>query len=401
MSKADDSKNETLMNSNLALYIHIPFCRERCTYCAFNTFTDRAHLMDDYVQAVCQEIAYGAQDTPVHTIYFGGGTPSLLSVAQIVTILNAIYQHFTVLDTIEISMEANPGTVDEDYLRGLKQLGLSRLSLGAQSAQASELSLFGRWHDWSDVKQAVRDARRAGIDNLSLDLIYGNPQQSLAMWQSSVQAVLDLEPNHLSLYALGLEPGTPLTKQVKYGELPEPDGDLAADMYEFASDKLDQAGFIQYEISNWGQPGKFCEHNLQYWRNLPYLGIGAGAHGYANLTRTVNAMRPEDYIERLQNPREDTYEFPRTPATISAEEIDPATDQFETVFMGLRLLQEGLDLDAFAKRYNLRLEDKFQDTIVWLSQNDMLRLTDTHLFLTQRARLLSNQVFTRFMDTVD
>lgn len=399
MSKTEHAQNEMLMKSNLALYIHIPFCRERCTYCAFNTFTDRAHLMEDYVKAICQEIGYLSPKSLVHTIYFGGGTPSLLSVAQIVTILDAIYQHVDVLDTVEISLEANPGTVDAVYLRGLVDLGLSRLSLGAQSAQTSELNLFGRWHNWSDVKQAVNDARRAGIDNLSLDLIYGNPHQSLAMWQNSVQEVLTLTPNHLSLYALGLEPGTPLTKQVKYGELPEPDGDLAADMYEFATEKLDQAGFVQYEISNWGQAGKFCEHNLQYWRNLPYLGIGAGAHGYANLTRTVNAMRPENYIERLQNPRQDIYDFPRTPATISAEEIDPATDQFETIFMGLRLLQEGLDLDAFAKRYNLRLEDKFSETIEFLSQNDMLRLTDTHLFLTKRARLLSNQVFTRFMES--
>ena len=398
MSKKLQAKSETLMKPNLALYIHIPFCRERCTYCAFNTFTDRTHLMDDYVTAICREIVYIAQTTPVHTIYFGGGTPSLLTLEQVSAILEAVHRHFKVLDTVEISFEANPGTVDLGYLQGLVSLGLSRLSLGAQSAQASELNLFGRWHDWSDVQQAVRDARQAGIANLSLDLIYGNPHQSLAMWQDSLAAALTLEPNHLSLYSLGLEAGTPLTKQVKYGELPAPDGDLAADMYEYATEQLDQRGFIQYEISNWGQVGRFCEHNLQYWRNLPYLGIGAGAHGYANLTRTVNAMRPEDYIQRLHNPTEAEYIFPRTPATIQADNLDAQTDQFETIFMGLRLLNEGLALTSFAERYGVRVEEKYEPTIKWLIEQDMLRIDETHLFLTERARLLSNQVFTRFID---
>lgn len=399
MSKIHQAKLETLTNPNLAIYIHVPFCRERCTYCAFNTFNDRAHLMDDYVQAVRQEIAYLESATPVHTIYFGGGTPSLLSIAQVSAILKAAHTNFHVLDSVEISFEANPGTVDLGYLRDLVALGLTRLSLGAQSAQASELELFGRWHDWSDVQQAVQDARQAGIANLSLDLIYGNPQQSLAMWQNSLVALLELEPDHLSLYALGLEAGTPLTKQVKYGELPQPDGDLAADMYEYASAELNQRGFIQYEISNWGKAGKFCEHNLQYWRNLPYLGIGAGAHGYANLTRTVNAMRPEDYIQRLEHPAKNEYIFPQTPATIRAEAIGQPTDEFETIFMGLRLLNEGLSLAAFAERYGFRMEEKFQPTVQWLIAQDMLCLIDNRLFLTERARLLSNQVFTRFMDT--
>lgn len=384
------------MNANLALYIHIPFCRERCTYCAFNTFTDRAHLMDAYVSAICQETAYVTQSTPVHTVYFGGGTPSLLTIQQLSTILDAVHQYFNVLDTVEISIEANPGTVDLEYLQGLVALGITRLSLGAQSAQSSELNLFGRWHDWSDVEQAVREARQAEISNLSLDLIYGNPHQSLAMWQASLQAALELEPDHFSVYALGLESGTLLTKQVKYGELPNPDSDLAADMYDYATAELSQRGFIQYEISNWGQAGKFCEHNLQYWRNLPYLGIGAGAHGYANQTRTVNAMRPEDYIARLKNPAAQDYSFPQTPVTIQSDLIDSMTDQYETLFMGLRLLDEGLSLTAFEKRYATRLQDKFQTTIDWLIAHEMLRLTDKRLYLTQRARLLSNQVFIRF-----
>jgi oxygen-independent coproporphyrinogen-3 oxidase len=383
-----------------SLYIHIPFCRERCTYCAFNTYTDRSALIEDYVTALEHEMTFLStfkDDIPVHTIYFGGGTPSLLLPAQIERILQAAYRLFTVSREVEISLEANPGTVDRTYLAALVQLGVTRFSLGVQSAQSDELRMFGRLHDWADVERGVRDAREAGVTNLSLDLIYGVPDQTLAMWRDTLERVLDLAPDHLSLYALGLESGTEMTRQVKYGELPLPNPDRAADMYDLATELLSAEGFVQYEISNWGKPGTFCQHNLQYWRNLPYLAIGAGAHGYVNRTRTVNAMRPEDYIQRLNEASMDTLDFPQTPATIKAEPIDDETDQFETIFMGLRLLEEGLSLDTFAKRYGFRAEAKYGDQVQWLKEKDLIFQQDDRLFLRPNARLISNLVFEQFV----
>ncbi|MCB9435368.1 MAG: radical SAM family heme chaperone HemW [Anaerolineales bacterium] len=383
-----------------ALYLHIPFCRVRCTYCAFNTYADHEHLMDGYVAALIKEIRYLPPHLPAHTIYFGGGTPSLLSSDQIAAIVEAIRGHFQTTPTLEITVEANPGTVDTDRLQGYRAAGVNRLSIGMQSAHPAELSMFGRLHGVDAVAQTVHDARQAGFDNLSLDLIYGVPLQTREMWQASLHHALSLAPDHLSLYALSLEAGTELARRVKYQELPLPDSDLAADMYDDATALLAEAGFIQYEISNWSREGKECQHNIQYWRNLPYFGLGAGAHGYVNQTRTVNAMRPEVYIQRLEDDSTTSLPFPQTPATIKAEALDTPTDMGETVFMGLRLLQEGLSLEAFAARYGERFETRFGEDMQRLIQRGLLSLEDDCLKLTPSARLISNYVFQHFVEVV-
>lgn len=381
-----------------SIYIHIPFCRARCTYCAFNTYTDRNELIADYVQAVVQELRYlRNKSRQVHTVYFGGGTPSLLSAQQIETILSAVNDFFAVSPQFEVTLEANPGTVDFEKLQAFRAAGVTRLSLGMQSANQGELQLFGRQHDLLAVKEAVQAARQAGFDNLSLDLIYGVPNQTLAMWRASLEEALSLAPDHLSLYALSLESGTELARQVKYHELPLPDSDLAADMYEIATTRLDEAGFIQYEISNWSLPGKACRHNIQYWRNLPYLGIGAGAHGYANQTRTVNVMRPEHYIERLQAAEAEILPFPQTPATMKVENLEREVDMGETLFLGLRLLDEGLSLATFAQRYQERVEDLFGDEVAKLVKQGLLVQKQDRLYLTRPARLISNYVFQHFL----
>ena len=388
-----------------AIYIHIPFCRIRCTYCAFNTYTDQNHLIEDYVQALIQEIQFLGQTLPdeplkAHTIYFGGGTPSLLKPRQVEQIIEAVQQEFVVDSGVEVSLEANPGTVDSETLRGFRQAGVSRLSMGMQSAHQSELQLFGRLHQHQVVVQAVEQARQAGFENVNLDLIYGVPNQTRRMWQDSVETALGLLPDHLSLYALSLEPGTVMTKQVKYHELPSPDSDLAADMYEDATALLEGAGFIQYEISNWGLAGKACIHNLQYWRNLPYLGLGAGAHGYANQMRTVNAMRPEVYIERLNSKVDAPLDFPKTPATIKVDPIDRDTELAETMFMGLRLLDEGLSMSNFETRYGVQVEDRFENEIKRLVRKGLLVIDGDRLKLTMQARLISNHVFQHFVEPV-
>lgn len=393
------------LNESHAIYIHIPFCRIRCTYCAFNTYTDQNHLVEDYVQALIREIRFIGHSLPdnqlkAHTIYFGGGTPSLLESQQVERIVESVHQEFAVISDAEVSLETNPGTIDFEKLRGFRLAGVTRLSIGMQSAHQSELALFGRLHQHQEVIEAVELARKAGFENINLDLIYGVPNQTQKMWDNSVKAALDLSPDHLSLYALSLEAGTEMTRQVKYHELPSPDSDLTADMYEDATALLDSAGFVQYEISNWEMAEKACEHNLQYWRNLPYLGLGAGAHGYANRMRTVNAMRPEVYIERLNTKIEAPSEFPKTPATIKAASIDRDTDMAETLFMGLRLLEEGLSLSDFEARYGERVEDRFAGEIKQLVHKGLLVMDEDRLKLTQAARLISNHVFQHFVETV-
>lgn len=279
-----------------SIYLHIPFCTHRCGYCDFNTYAGLESLMPAYTRALCAEIELAGQaagelppagrSSPAHTIFFGGGTPSLLPSGQVERILDALERSFDLQPGCEISMEANPGTLSQEYLHDLRRIGVNRLSLGVQSAHPGELRLLERIHDYGDVTRSVSWARQAGFDNLNLDLIFGLPEQTLETWQRTLELALGLAPEHLSMYALTLEHGTPFGAWARRGLLSTPDPDLAADMYEWASDQLAQAGYQQYEISNWARcdsAGNLlaCRHNLQYWRNLPYLGLGAGAHGYA------------------------------------------------------------------------------------------------------------------------
>ncbi len=312
-----------------SLYIHIPFCTHRCGYCDFNTYAGLQRLVPAYTKAVCKEIEYlynsAGEQLPIHTIYFGGGTPSLLPVNNFENILTTVDHYFKLTTTPEITIEANPGTVSLDYLKNIQQLGVNRISLGMQSAIQAELTLLERQHSFDSVIQAVEWSRKAGINNLNLDLIFGLPKQGLNSWMFSVEAALSLQPEHLSLYALTLEHGTPMQHKVDLGLLPEPDPDVAADMYEAASERLDDKGYVQYEISNWARakdPGEIfaCIHNLQYWRNLPYIGVGAGAHGFINHFRTVDVSTPGGYIKRMA--REpitaiDRRDFPELPLRLS------------------------------------------------------------------------------------
>ncbi len=340
---------------------------------------------------------------PVHTIFFGGGTPSLLSAAEIEVILATIHMNFNLLEGIEVTLEANPGTVSLDYLRTLRNLGVNRLSMGAQSAHPDDLRLLERQHDYFDVIRAVEWARLAGFENLSLDLMFGLPEQPLDRWKNTLNAVIDLKPEHLSLYALGIETGTPFQHWTSRGLIPQPDNDLAADMYEFATSRLAEAGFSQYEISNWARFDRkgtllACRHNLQYWRGLPYLGFGAGAHGYASGMRTANVLGIAEYIKRVEaNP---TLTFPAGPAVISATRIDRWTEMEETMMVGLRLTTEGVSLAVFEKRFGVPLRNVFQRQIDELLGYGLVEITQgdqASLRLTERGRLLGNQVFMRFV----
>jgi len=396
--------------SEYSLYLHIPFCQHRCAYCDFNTYAGLEELIPAYIQALSNEIEILSSNLgfrlDVHTIFFGGGTPSLLPCSDVERLLSTLDRCFSLSSNIEISLEMNPGTVSLDYLRDLYALGINRLSLGMQSSDTWELRLLERQHDFGDVIRAVYWARQAGFNNLNLDLIFGLPGQLLDSWRQNLSRAVDLHPDHVSLYSLTLEHGTPMQHWVSRGLLLGPDSDLAADMYEWSSEFLDKLGYYQYEISNWariGQKGMLleCRHNLQYWRNQPYLGFGAGAHGYAGGLRIADVLAPAVYIQRcLETPPGSQYAFPYTPATSTVQKIEQQEEMGETMMVGLRLTQEGVSRHAFQHRFGVEMEKVYSNEIQDLrvlgllewagEENDILRLTP-------RGRLLGNQVFMRFI----
>lgn len=378
----------------LSLYLHVPFCATRCTYCAFNTYTNAQAQIPAYVAALCNELYWlgSAVQQPLHTLFFGGGTPSLLSSSQIANILATCRTAFEVLPDAEITLEVNPISVTSDYFEQVRALGVNRLSIGMQSAHSSELRLMARDHDLAAVLRTVRAARAAGFENLSLDLIFALPYQTLEMWLESVQAALALQPQHLSMYALELESGTPMTRDVGRGRLPLPDDDLAAEMYEAADALAAQHGLFQYEISNWAQSGKECRHNLQYWHNLPYLGAGAGAHGYANGVRYSTVRPIPEYIARasLQSA---PLPFPFTAAVEAHEHIDTQTAMLEHLFTGLRLVRQGVRDSEFTARFGVSLLEQFGRPFAMLRDQGLLRQDGDVWRLTDAARLISNRVF--------
>ncbi len=377
----------------IAVYIHIPFCRARCTYCDFNTYAGIGHLYADYVAALETEIkaagrlARDGDRLTARTIFFGGGTPTVLPLTRLEQILAAGRQAFAVDDSAEISSEANPGTVDREYLEGLRALGINRLSLGVQSFDPTMLRLLGRLHTADQAVETFRLAHEVGFGNVNLDLIYGLPYQTLDHWEETLQRALALGPEHLSAYALGLEEGTPLKEQVDRGQHPRPDPDLAADMYLLAEEMLADAGYRHYEISNWARPGRECRHNLTYWRNEPYLGFGAGAHSWFGGRRFWGVLSPEEYIQRVSG---------GLSTEGGGEEIGRELEMAETVILGLRL-DEGVGLEDFAARFDRRLEELYKRELGELTELGLVKVSDGSPRLTQRGRLLANEVFERFL----
>jgi len=385
----------------LSLYLHIPFCRHRCAYCDFNTYTTVGALQDAYVVALENEIAQVAklagkdgQLRPVHTIFFGGGTPSLLPVTALQSILQCAAGAFKQTEDAEITLEANPEFVDLKYLEGLHEIGINRLSFGVQSAQAGELALLERTHDFQTAVDVVSMARAAGFANFNLDLIYGLPEQTISSWAASIEAVLALEPAHLSLYCLTIEPGTPMHRWLDNGRISAPDPDLAAEQYSYACRLLADQGFEHYEISNWSLPGRECQHNLTYWRNQEYLGLGAGAHGQAAGYRYSVVKRPRVYIRRMDSETANVY--PISAANAESHAVERREAMSDTVITQLRLLQEGLDLHAFADKFGQSLDEAFDGQVTQLTEWGLLEEAHGRLLLTERGRFVSNQVFYRF-----
>jgi oxygen-independent coproporphyrinogen-3 oxidase len=407
----------------VALYIHVPFCRSRCAYCDFNTTAGLDHLIPAYVTAVCREIRSAGQQwgrLTAPTIYLGGGTPSLLPPELISRLLRATHGAFDVDAEAEVTLEANPGTLDAASYRRLRKIGVNRLSLGVQSACDEELQLLGRIHTWAQAREAFRAARVAGFDNVSLDFIFGLPGQTMERWQATVKAALELGPEHLSLYGLSVEEKTPLGTQIARGELPQPDDDLAAEMYAWAEQALADEGYFHYEISNWARatpatlaqdpstlrwwPGSgarnadlkassetispsVCRHNLTYWRNEPWLGLGAGAHSWLNGHRWANVRHAQAYIAALDQDAS---------PLADRETIDKRQEMGETMILGLRLA-EGVSDARFRARFGAGLLEVYGDELTCLRQQGLLEWDGHRARLTARGRLLGNQAFLCFV----
>jgi len=373
---------------HIGLYVHIPFCRHKCNYCSFASYQSRETDIAVYLCALKAELAQRAGGRPIRSIYFGGGTPSLLSPEQIGDILATIDSLSAVNEAAEITIEANPGTLNRAYLAAVRGLGVNRLSLGAQSMNNRELDLLGRIHKAAEVQEAVHCARSAGFENLNLDLIYGLPGQGLSGWQRTLDEAIAMKPEHLSLYALTLDAETPMWRAIKEMSLPDIDPDLSADQYEMAEDLLAAHGYRHYEISNWAKEGRECRHNMVYWQNRPYLGVGVAAHSWLDGHRMANTGNLDEYLAAFAGKR------PLLPDMDEVIGLD--LELAETVILGLRL-EAGVDINSLKNRFGIDVLSYYSQPIREMVDSGLMKHTGEYIRLTRRGRLLSNEVFWRIL----
>jgi oxygen-independent coproporphyrinogen-3 oxidase len=383
------------LDAPFGIYIHIPFCAHICPYCDFNTYVGKDDLVPRYVDSVIRELEMRGRELPdrvAETIYFGGGTPSLLTPEQIGRILDACRATYSVTPDVEITMEANPNGLDAGRLAGYRAVGVDRLSIGAQTLDRRGLRTLGRQHEAVDVLDSLRMAREAGFERINLDFIFGWPGQQREIWRSDIERVLalgDAGPDHLSLYSLIIEPGTPFADAAARGILHIPDDDAAADLYEDAIAMLAEAGWDHYEIANWARtPDRFSRHNAIYWRHGDYLGIGAGAFGTVRGTRAMNHLLPETYINALEEGA-----LPHS----NIENLDESTARGETMMLGLRLLDDGIDARTFEARHGVALEEHFGEQIAEMDKVGLLERTTHGVRLTPRGMMLANDVAAAFL----
>ena len=355
-----------------SLYLHIPFCKRRCFYCDFAITTGGENLKQQYVDVLCQEIALTVAEIPpleaLQTIFFGGGTPSLLSVKQLEQILEAIAKYFAIASNAEISLEANAGTVSLESLQGYRSLGVNRISLGAQAFQQELLDVCGRGHSVADVYEAVDAIKNAGFENFSLDLISGLPHQSMADWQDSLQKAISLEPKHLSIYDLTIEEGTAFGKRYQAGDNPLPTESHTVEMYISAHELLPSAGYEHYEISNYAQSGYQSKHNLTYWHNQPFYGMGMGATSYINRQRIDRPQKMRQYLDAIAL-------WQSTEIGFTAPIIEPKEELMDSLMQGLRLA-EGLSLNVLQATYGKELCDRALQILDRYREKDWVRFVE-------------------------
>ncbi len=380
------------------IYLHIPFCRSRCSYCDFATDVYKnGETVERYVSALVNEIKifessdfnYSLTQTvpikSVNTIYFGGGTPSLLIPKQLEKILDAIYGKFSVTANSEITMEMNPATVTPDTLREYKKLGVNRASFGAQTFDDAELKRLGRRHTAQDVRETIELLRSAGFENVSFDLIAGLPRQTLKDWERNLDEALKLKPEHLSLYLLEIHEATPLAEQIRSKRQPMPDEDLSAEMYELMLKKVSEKDYEQYEISNFCRPNFQSKHNSKYWRLDTVFGFGCSAHSFdGEKKRWANERDTLKYVETIEK---------NLSPIVEEIEIDLKS---EYAFLGLRL-SEGIDLNKYKKRFGADLTEEYAEDLKRFQEAKLIEISGNRLKLTNKGYLFSNEVFAVFV----
>ncbi|HEX5735835.1 MAG TPA: radical SAM family heme chaperone HemW [Blastocatellia bacterium] len=383
------------MEKRAGIYIHIPFCERKCTYCNFNTTDFADTLAARYIAAVAREIAFWGGRIPesVDTIYFGGGTPSIVEATEIARLIEACRESFDVAPATEITIEINPATLSRRKLDEWRAAGINRASVGVQSFLDSDLAALSRTHTARQARDTIDALAGAGFDNISLDLIAGLPEQSLADWEFNLDQALGLRPAHLSLYLLEIKEGTQLYAQLKRGQRPRPDDDLAAEMYRVVCASARDAGYEHYEISNFAlrddaSPGRLrSKHNMKYWTGASFYGMGCGAHSYDGVTRRVNLLQTEKYIEAVNS---------NGHATGERTELTHESRATEALFMGLRLI-DGIRLDDYYQEYGLDVAARYESEIARLEEAGLVEISGNNMKLTARGLLLSNEVFVCFV----
>lgn len=388
------------MSEHFGLYLHIPFCLHKCPYCDFNTYAVTNLPEKEYVSALLAELDYRAS-TPewrgrmVSSIYFGGGTPSLLSARSVERIINFVARTFPINDQIEISLEANPGTVDNDSLSALRESGVNRLSFGVQSWNRETLKVLGRIHSPEQSEAAIHAARSAGFYNISLDLIYGVPKQTLDMWEEDLRISCDLAPEHISAYGLTIEKGTPFYQSYKRGLLKLPPEQRVLEMMDCCSAMLEVNKYQHYEISNFCKDGQQARHNLIYWNGDNYLGLGAGAHSFLRKQengkygqRWSNFALPNKYMKEA---------IAQGHAEGWRDELSMQDGMFEFFFLGLRKIS-GVNFAEFMQRFGIDPKDSCRDIVEMLTEQELLIVEQDNIRLTNHGLKLADSVIEHFVD---
>ncbi len=367
------------------LYIHIPFCKSKCLYCDFNSYSGKTGLMAGYAQALAGEIRETAAGG-IKSVFIGGGTPTYLPLEGWRLLADAL-QGLDLRQGAEFTVEANPGTFDEEKLRFLRELGVNRLSIGLQAVQDSHLRAIGRIHSYGEFLEGFRKARALGFCNINVDLMFGLPGQTLEDWKESLETIAALEPEHISCYSLIIEEGTEFWRLHEAGKLQLPEEETEREMYRHALEFLEGQGYRQYEISNFAKPGRECRHNLIYWELGEYYGCGAGAHSFVDGVRRSNPEAIEDYISfRSGGCRAD--------GEVHRNTLEDSIEEF--MFMGLRKTS-GVELADFRERFGRDMLEVYGDTIRKFESRDLLRLKDGRLVLTRKGIELSNSVMCEFI----
>ncbi len=372
----------------LGLYIHIPFCVQKCKYCDFNSYKMVENKKNRFLSDLKKEMAlYKNKDIKINSIFFGGGTPSILNNKDMQFIMDEIKQNFCIDENAEISMECNPGTLNEDKLKFMKDIGINRLSIGLQAVQENLLGYIGRIHNYTQFEKNYLEARKAGFENINIDLMYNLPHQTFEDWKETLHKIVDLNPEHISAYSLILEEGTKLYDMYMDKEFDLGDEDEDIKMYEYAIDYLKSHGYNQYEISNYAKMGYECKHNILYWKCKNYIGLGPGASGYINNVRYNNVKSLEDYHNKLCK-NEKPIDF--------YEELEDKDKIEEKIIMGLRM-NEGIIFKDF-EEFEIDFKEKYKEQLDKHLKLELIEMTQDGFKFTQKGREISNNIFLDYID---